>query len=339
LSRGGITLPEIPESEYEGRFLIEPSKTQRYMVVFTCHEHGSVTMHYHKASKWKGCVQCRSITYARQKGEYRRCCYCREKWKTNGKAKAYCDKPECKKAHKDWAYTNCKHCGKSTKTTHKVFCNYKCLKAHTASVRQVGMVECAACGKEIERITAGPRAYSRNFCSRKCQNKDKRKPTILQVKLQILHDCRECGARLVETAGSRCVACRTSQAKMEFMEHIDCAYCGIPTNRRKFCSDRCNNKYQKDKRRTRLKQVSFEPVNDEEVFNHHNYQCHYCSVDLVYPYEHGNTNSATIDHVIPLSKGGKHERGNLVAACLSCNSSKSNKLPKVLPSGNVSHTR
>lgn len=35
--------------------------------------------------------------------------------------------------------------------------------------------------------------------------------------------------------------------------------------------------------------------------------------------------SEHIDHVIPLSKGGRHSVGNLVASCASCNLSKSNK--------------
>lgn len=34
----------------------------------------------------------------------------------------------------------------------------------------------------------------------------------------------------------------------------------------------------------------------------------------------------TMDHVIPISKGGKHEVGNIVGACLSCNSKKNVKL-------------
>lgn len=35
--------------------------------------------------------------------------------------------------------------------------------------------------------------------------------------------------------------------------------------------------------------------------------------------------AATLDHVIPIAKGGRHSIGNLVAACKSCNSSKKDK--------------
>lgn len=38
-------------------------------------------------------------------------------------------------------------------------------------------------------------------------------------------------------------------------------------------------------------------------------------------------NSQTIDHVVPLSRGGRNSPDNLVIACLFCNVSKKNKLP------------
>lgn len=46
------------------------------------------------------------------------------------------------------------------------------------------------------------------------------------------------------------------------------------------------------------------------------HQCAYC----------GSKARITKDHVIPISKGGVHEMNNLVPACSSCNSSKSNHL-------------
>jgi 5-methylcytosine-specific restriction endonuclease McrA len=46
-----------------------------------------------------------------------------------------------------------------------------------------------------------------------------------------------------------------------------------------------------------------------------NGHCHYC----------GKEAKLTIDHVIPLSRGGKDTKNNVVAVCKHCNSSKGNK--------------
>ncbi|MBC8395048.1 MAG: HNH endonuclease [Deltaproteobacteria bacterium] len=70
--------------------------------------------------------------------------------------------------------------------------------------------------------------------------------------------------------------------------------------------------------------------NDILIF--HNYSCAYCkkpfTVDL----------PATQDHVIPVSKGGTHTKGNVVPCCRECNSSKGDgKWPKSLLKQTKSH--
>ena len=40
----------------------------------------------------------------------------------------------------------------------------------------------------------------------------------------------------------------------------------------------------------------------------------------------GTCENISLDHVIPISKGGTHSVGNMISLCRSCNSSKSNKL-------------
>ena len=47
-----------------------------------------------------------------------------------------------------------------------------------------------------------------------------------------------------------------------------------------------------------------------------NRPCFYCGLKV---------QKITLDHVIPISKGGRHSIGNLVAACMPCNASKGNK--------------
>jgi 5-methylcytosine-specific restriction endonuclease McrA len=47
--------------------------------------------------------------------------------------------------------------------------------------------------------------------------------------------------------------------------------------------------------------------------------CKYCGVELT-------LETSTLDHVIPRSKGGKTEGGNLVLACKTCNGNKADKI-------------
>ena len=48
--------------------------------------------------------------------------------------------------------------------------------------------------------------------------------------------------------------------------------------------------------------------------------CHYCENNFI-------PSELTMDHVIPLSRGGKSEKFNLVPCCKECNTKKSQFLP------------
>jgi 5-methylcytosine-specific restriction endonuclease McrA len=60
------------------------------------------------------------------------------------------------------------------------------------------------------------------------------------------------------------------------------------------------------------------PVSRKEVLRRDNYQCQYCA----------SKKQLTIDHVIPVSKGGKHTWDNVVIACAPCNSRKGDRTPQ-----------
>jgi 5-methylcytosine-specific restriction endonuclease McrA len=66
-------------------------------------------------------------------------------------------------------------------------------------------------------------------------------------------------------------------------------------------------------RRTRT--VRFSKSN---VYLRDSYVCAYCSNTVF-------KKTATIDHVLPISKGGKTSWDNIVTACMPCNSTKSNR--------------
>ena len=48
--------------------------------------------------------------------------------------------------------------------------------------------------------------------------------------------------------------------------------------------------------------------------------CHYCQKDV-------GGDQLTMDHLVPLARGGKSTRGNVVPACQTCNRDKNLKTP------------
>ena len=56
----------------------------------------------------------------------------------------------------------------------------------------------------------------------------------------------------------------------------------------------------------------------QELFERDKWKCHYCGEEVT-------KDSATLDHLIPQSNGGKNTKENLKTSCLLCNSIKSGK--------------
>jgi 5-methylcytosine-specific restriction endonuclease McrA len=66
------------------------------------------------------------------------------------------------------------------------------------------------------------------------------------------------------------------------------------------------------------------PMSNRRIFDRDGYQCAYCLTELTH-------STATVDHIHPRSKGGKHEWTNVITSCKPCNAKKGNKLLKDLP--------
>lgn len=66
---------------------------------------------------------------------------------------------------------------------------------------------------------------------------------------------------------------------------------------------------------------SLPPLVNRELFRRDAHLCMYCG-------ENFREANLTRDHIVPLSKGGKDEWSNVVAACKSCNARKGNRSPE-----------
>jgi 5-methylcytosine-specific restriction endonuclease McrA len=59
----------------------------------------------------------------------------------------------------------------------------------------------------------------------------------------------------------------------------------------------------------------------QNIFLRDHHTCQYCRKKF-------SEKKLTIDHVVPLSKGGRHEWTNVVTACSACNNKKGDKSPE-----------
>lgn len=184
----------------------------------------------------------------------------------------------------------------SDKTYHSKYCSQSCkVKARKNKYKVI----CKNCNKEFNTNNE-----NQQFCSRPCTDSYSRKSAIR-------NKCKMCGE----------------------------VFTGKKDRPNKFCSRDCyykfigfdgvakfNNKRSDThhiKRAIKYK-VAYERIDVDDIYKRDNYICGICGeevdVNLYYP----NPLSPTLDHIIPLSKGGSHTKENVTIAHLKCNVSKNN---------------
>jgi 5-methylcytosine-specific restriction endonuclease McrA len=62
------------------------------------------------------------------------------------------------------------------------------------------------------------------------------------------------------------------------------------------------------------------PCTKVNILRRDGFECQYCGKRLT-------TSTGTVDHVVPVSRKGKHQWSNVVAACRYCNCKKDNRTP------------
>lgn len=59
----------------------------------------------------------------------------------------------------------------------------------------------------------------------------------------------------------------------------------------------------------------------ENIYIRDNFTCQYCG-------EHFSTRELTLDHILPVSQGGKKDWNNITTACRTCNQKKGSRTPE-----------
>lgn len=124
----------------------------------------------------------------------------------------------------------------------------------------------------------------------------------------------------------------------------ECKHCegpiDVPSARRKYCSKKCVSEaknirkreyrkswsdyelslqYSTHKRRAISYGVLYERFDRYEIFERDNWVCGICGNRVEQQFEHPHPMSASLDHVVPMSKGGHHSPDNTQCSHLDCN--------------------
>ena len=112
----------------------------------------------------------------------------------------------------------------------------------------------------------------------------------------------------------------------------ECKHCGdtfITTFRsgnRLYCSEQCQKREAheayKETRKQQMQRAFVEPVGFKTVYSTYKGKCAICGLPVHNTTEPENPWGATVDHIIPLSKGGLHQKSNCQLAHRMCNSIK-----------------
>lgn len=202
-----------------------------------------------------------------------------------------------------------------------------------AEVRRRASLSCALHRTPTEKFCRGCRRTrpAADFYTRRHSN----------GRLEVRVPCRQCKARrrrLRWGAHTRASLKRRSR----FREHLrrvakalgsaqdlperECPRCTsrfIPvTLRQVYCSDQCSWREQRSRRRARQRSAFVERVDLIDIYKRDGGRCGLCGrkVDRRCKYPHSR--APVLDHIVPLSRGGKHERINIQLAHHGCNDRK-----------------
>jgi 5-methylcytosine-specific restriction endonuclease McrA len=217
-------------------------------------------------------------------------------------------------------------------------------KARKMAVRNAwllsGYKHCQGCGEEIPVKCFGD--TNRVFCS-SCLGREKRKKDCLKPqkkkKWKPKKDrlMRPIYDELIAVGSKHCTRCNSSFPV--FTDH-DCKRLYCESCKGELAREKSRLKAKKSgthRRRAKKFNVPSETVDRIQVFQRDEYKCWICGKKTLSDFalsEGSNCphpDSPTLDHVIPLSKGGPHSYSNTKCACFLCNCLKRDKIDFVKP--------
>lgn len=193
-------------------------------------------------------------------------------------------------------------------------------------------VSCRQCGTKIEGASRATK-----YCSDECQSIYNAANPKLRPRT-----CVGCGDGFNASFKKQIYCsnpCKAKWARKKALGEVCCKTCNntftpTPDTYMDYCSDDCKRAAKRaDWVRNNVKRQSImtavpikHRINTAEIFARANNICQICGILTKREGGKYSPDYPTIDHIIPISKGGQHIASNLQCACLRCNMSKGAKV-------------
>lgn len=220
---------------------------------------------------------------------------------------------------------------------------------------------CQHCGKPFWRPNAFRMKYCSKECEyevRRLKAEERHKNKLLKEKAMYYYNCAYCG-KPFNTYYPNNIYCsetcsyngnlrlkREQWAEAYIPRTFICKECGAEVitkcadTRKEFCCQTCMNKYNrriehqtdrhkkylsnyKQRREKQIHSAFVEHVSYHDLYKRDCGICQICGLPVLYDKQADDSWGATIDHIVPLSKGGAHSMNNCQITHRICNSLKS----------------
>lgn len=194
---------------------------------------------------------------------------------------------------------------------------------------------CLICSLDFERPKAGrPKVYCSPECRRLgwTQNRpDRSIPGRVKRDGKMVYPycliffplCATCGERFTARA-AHAKHC-SDKCRYRASAPQTCRSCGREREAwATLCTEcrRAARRIARSARRARVRQTQVEAIDPREIFARDGWRCGICRAKVTRTLAYPHPRSASLDHVLPLAKGGTHTRENVQCAHLECNLAK-----------------
>jgi len=245
----------------------------------------------------------------------------------SGTQKRYCSKA-CRDARMASRTYTCETCGKSfhPNTRTQRVCSTDCITGRGVKLTPV-ILTCKGCEKTF--VAKKSLEKTKTYCSRACYRQSRER----------LITCERCGIQFKrrDSAARPSRYCSNACKRSGWDAPKSCNYCGsvfTPTRQnQRFCSTQCSALFRHEHDLATGKRIAL-PIRarchktlTSAVVERDGAVCHICNAPIDIALSGRHQMGLTIDHVIPLARGGSHTLGNLKPAHRVCNQRKSSTLP------------